>query len=406
MCAGQPTKPLPRPCTRFRRRSTPALPVDVPLLVFNPLAWQRSGVTTVDVEMPSASPNGVSVLDAQNHVLPSEVVSSNGKTNSYRLLVEAKDVPSLGYSLLHVVPGKRPFVSDLKVNGTTIENAALKVTVDPQTGCITSLYDKKANFETLAQGACGNELIAFKDTPKDYDAWNIDADFDKVFTKLDKADSVELVEKGPLKAVIRVTRTWQSSKFVQDITLYNGVDRVDVVNDIDWHETHILLKAAFPLAASSSKATYEIPYGSIERPTTRNNSWEDAKFEVPAMRWADLGDGQHGFSLINESKYGYDAKGNVLRLSLLRSPTWPDPDADRGHHHFTLRALSACRRLEAGSNGSAGLRFQLSAEGDAGGGAQRNAACGTLLRDGAAGDGSLDRDEEDRRRQRVDLAAV
>ena len=99
----------------------------------------------------------------------------------------------------------------------------------------------------MAQGACGNELIAFKDTPKDYDAWNIDADFDKVFTKLDKADSVELVEKGPLKAVIRVTRTWQSSKFVQDITLYNGVDRVDVVNDIDWHETHILLKAAFPL---------------------------------------------------------------------------------------------------------------------------------------------------------------
>ncbi len=308
---------------------------EVPVLVFNPLAWQRSDLTTVDVEMPSATPNGVSVLDAQNHVLPSEVLSSNEKTNSYRLLVQAKDVPSLGYSLLHVAPGKKPFASDLKASGTTIENSALKVTVDPQTGCITSLYDKKANFETLAQGACGNELIAFKDTPKEYDAWNIDADFDQVFTKLDKADSVELVEKGPLKAVIRVTRTWQSSKFVQDITLYNAIDRVDVVSDIDWHETHILLKAAFPLAASSNKATYEIPYGSIERPTTRNNSWENAKFEVPALRWADLGDGQHGFSLINESKYGYDAKGNTLRLSLLRSPTWPDPDADRGHQHFT-----------------------------------------------------------------------
>jgi alpha-mannosidase len=107
-----------------------------------------------------------------------------------------------------------------------------------------------------------------------------------------------------------------------------------VVNDIDWHETHILLKAAFPLAASSAEATFEIPYGTIERPTTRNNSWEAAKFEVPALRWADLGDGKHGFSLINESKYGYDAKGNVLRLSLLRSPTSPDPNADRGHHHF------------------------------------------------------------------------
>ncbi|HZC25234.1 MAG TPA: glycoside hydrolase family 38 C-terminal domain-containing protein, partial [Candidatus Binatia bacterium] len=98
---------------------------------------------------------------------------------------------------------------------------------------------------------------------------------------------------------------------------------------------HILLKAAFPLAASSNEATYEIPYGTIERPTTRNNRVEAAKFEVPALRWADLGDQNHGLSLINESKYGYDAKGNVLRLSLLRSPTWPDPDADRGHQSFS-----------------------------------------------------------------------
>ncbi len=122
---------------------------------------------------------------------------------------------------------------------------------------------------------------------------------------------------------------------MQDVSLYAGLDRVDVANSIDWHETHILLKAAFPLAAASREATYEIPYGSIERPTTRDNKWEAAKFEVPALRWADLGDGSHGFSLINESKYGYDAKGNVLRLSLLRSPTWPDPQADRGHHQFS-----------------------------------------------------------------------
>ena len=184
-------------------------------------------------------------------------------------------------------------------------------------------------------GGCGNELVAFKDTPKDYDAWNIDADFEKQFTKLDKADSVQLIERGPLRAAIRVTRKWQQSTFVQDITLYAGLDRIDVVNDIDWRETHVLLKAAFPLAAVSGNATYEIPYGSIERPTTRNNSWEAAKFEVPALRWADLGDASHGFSLINESKYGYDAKSNELRISLLRSPTWPDPDADRGHHHFS-----------------------------------------------------------------------
>jgi alpha-mannosidase len=138
-----------------------------------------------------------------------------------------------------------------------------------------------------------------------------------------------------VRATIRVVRNWQNSKFVQEISIYAGLDRVDIGNEIDWHETHVLLKAAFPLAASSGEATYEIPYGSIERPTTRNNRFETAKFEVPALRWADLGDQEHGFSLINESKYGYDAKANVLRISLLRSPTWPDPNADRGHHSFS-----------------------------------------------------------------------
>jgi alpha-mannosidase len=217
----------------------------------------------------------------------------------------------------------------------TLENQFLRVKVDPQNGCMTSLVNKQDNFDSIAPGGCGNLLQAFKDTPKDYDAWNIDADFDKVFTDLKQADSVRLVEHNQLRAVIRVSRHWQNSKFVQDITLYNDLPRVDVVNDIDWHERHILLKAGFPLAASGPRATFEIPYGSIERPTTRNNSVEQAKFEVGALRWADLGDARHGFSLINESKYGYDAKGNLLRLSLLRAPTWPDPEADQGHHHFS-----------------------------------------------------------------------
>jgi alpha-mannosidase len=103
----------------------------------------------------------------------------------------------------------------------------------------------------------------------------------------------------------------------------------------EWNEKHILLKVAFPLSAHSDKATFEIPFGSVERPTTRNTPAEQAQFEVPAQRWADISDTKHGFSLLNDCKYGYDAKGNVLRLSLLRSPEWPDPHADEGHHEFT-----------------------------------------------------------------------
>ena len=262
-------------------------------------------------------------------------MSSDAKTHSFHLLIAVDKVPSLGYKVLHVIPVAKPFTSDLKTDGLTLENSALKVTVDSQTGCITSLYDKKTKFETLAPGACGNQLQTFKDLPKDYDAWNIDPGTLDHFTSIDKADTVELITKGQLRAAIRVSRSWQSSKFVQDITLDAASDQVDVVNDFDWHETHVLLKAAFPLNATSNKATYEVPYGTIQRPTTRNNTWEQAQFEVPALRWADLGDGQHGFSLLNNSKYGYDDKDNVLRISLLRSPTWPDPDADRGHQHFT-----------------------------------------------------------------------
>jgi alpha-mannosidase len=307
----------------------------VPVLVFNPLAWARSGNVTVDVQMPATAAD-VSVVDARGTVLPSDVLSKDAETSTFHLLVEARDVPSLGYEVLHVVPGKKPFASDLKVTGTTLENAALRVVVDPQTGCITTLYDKKAGFETLAKGACGNELEAFKDTPKDYDAWNIDpGTLDQPPMRITEADSVQVMERGPMRASIRVTRHWQNSKFAQDIVLDAGSDQVVVMNDIDWHETHVLLKAAFALSATSPFATYEIPYGTIQRPTTRNNSWEKAQFEVGAQRWADLGNAHHGFSLINESKYGYDGVGNLLRLTLLRSPVWPDPNADRGQHHFS-----------------------------------------------------------------------
>jgi alpha-mannosidase len=229
--------------------------------------------------------------------------------------------------------GDRPVSAKETGNSITLENEVLLVTVDKQSGCITSLFDKRSKFETLAPGACGNQLQFFKDTPKEYDAWNIDpGTLDVPPTTMDHADSVELLKTA--EPSIRVTRHWQNSKFVQTFGLAAEGDQVNVDNEIDWHESHVLLKAAFALAATGPFATYEIPYGTIDRPTTRNNSWEKAQFEVPAMRWADLGDGKHGFSLINESKFGYDAAGNQLRLTLLRSPKWPDPDADMGHHHF------------------------------------------------------------------------
>ncbi len=304
----------------------------IPVIVYNPLGWARSGEVSVHVQgaKPVNTASGAQVIEA----------STDPVTGVSDLRLHVLNVPALGYKVVwvgaanHVRPGEESAVEAKdSADAITLESGTLRVTVDKQSGCITSLYDKRTSFETLAPGACGNQLQFFKDNPKEYDAWNIDpGTLDVPPMVIEHADSVELLKTA--EPGIRVARHWGNSKFVQTFSLTADGDMVNVDNQIDWHESHILLKAAFPLAATSPFATYEIPYGTIDRPTTRNNSWEKAQFEVPAQRWADLGDGRHGFSLINESKFGYDAVGDLLRLTLLRSPKWPDPDADMGHHHF------------------------------------------------------------------------
>ena len=303
----------------------------VPVVVYNPLGWERSGEVSVHVQGgKAASASGAQIVEAK----------TDDKTGVSDLKLHVLKVPALGYKVVWVGGASRAKQekesgADAKDSGgsITLENGILRVSVDKQSGCITSLFDKKTNFETLASGACGNQLQFFKDTPKDYDAWNVDpGTLDVAPMVIDHADSVELLKTA--EPSIRVTRHWQSSKFVQTFSLGAEGDVVNVENEFDWHEAHVLLKAAFPVAAKSDFATYEIPYGTIDRPTTRNNSWEKAQFEVPAMRWADLGDGKHGLSIINDTKYGYDAVGNLLRLTLLRSPKWPDAEADMGHQHF------------------------------------------------------------------------
>ncbi|HEY1766661.1 MAG TPA: glycoside hydrolase family 38 C-terminal domain-containing protein [Terracidiphilus sp.] len=310
----------------------------IPVLIYNPLGWDRSGEVSVQVQLPEPGAQ-VEILDpgAGGPAEP-EDASIDPKTGVANLTFHVASVPALGYKVVRVVTSKHGgavVAAAAADQGATLQlsDHDLRITVDKKTGCITSM--SLAGYETLAKGGCGNELQAFKDTPSNYDAWNIDpGTLDETPSLLDSADSVELIGAKSAHPAIRVTRSWQSSKFVQTITIPPGSGEVDIDNQIDWHERHVLLKAAFPLAATSDFATYEIPYGEIERPTTRNNSWEKAQFEVPAMRWADLGDGKHGLSLLNQDKYGYDAVGNMLRLSLLRAPTWPDPEADQGHHHF------------------------------------------------------------------------
>jgi alpha-mannosidase len=317
----------------------------VPVMIFNSLSWPRTEVVEVEAQLPEPA-RQIEVVDSVGKPAESQLLSIDAETRRARFLLLSK-TPSFGYQTYFVrAATSAPAIhSTLKASAETLENEFIRVKVDSQTGCMISLFDKRSATESLAPSEtdtggpktsiCGNLLQTFVDKPKQWDAWNIDADFEKQHWDLDKADEVKLTETGPLQAVIQVKNHFQNSTFVRDIILYAGVPRVDVKMQVEWHEKHILLKVAFPVSAHSDKATFEIPFGSVERPTTRNTPAEQAQFEVPAQRWADISDAKHGFSLLNDCKYGYDAKGNVLRLSLLRSPEWPDPHADEGHHEFT-----------------------------------------------------------------------
>lgn len=322
-----------------------ALGRGVPVLIFNSLSWARTGMVEVEAQLPEPAKD-VTVTDATGKAARTQLLKMDAATHRARFLLLAS-APSVGYKV-YFVRGTTVSLhekSSLIASGDTLENEFVRVKIDSRSGCMTSLVDKRANQEALAPAEtdtggpkdkiCGNLLQTFVDKPQRWDAWNIDADFEKQHWDLDKADEVKLIENGPLRAVIRIKKHFQNSTFIQDVTLYSASPRVDVNMQVEWHEKHILLKVAVPVSAHSEKATYEIPYGTVERPTTRNTPAEKAQFEVPAMRWADISDEKHGLSLLNNCKYGYDAKGNVLRLSLLRSPEWPDPHADEGHHEFT-----------------------------------------------------------------------
>ena len=327
------------------------------LVVFNPVGWKRSG--TITVNLPGY-PDGFTLDDPSSgfHAISFRLLHVGefdhriGRYDNETYMIPVSEVPAFGYKTLRVTPGCNEKAchwlddtielndDDFKPNNHSawLDSDELHIKVDDSSGCITSILDKKSSTELIPPADCANQFQLFKDTPKQYDAWNIDpGTLDVPPSTIDKADSVSYFTGPDDVKTIKVSLHWQNSKFVQNISLKG--DEVDIDNDIDWHEKHVLLKAAFPLAVTSDFATYEIPYGTIQRPTTRNNSWEKAQFEVPAMRWADLSgaglDGKvHGLSILNQDKYGYDAAGNVLRITLLRSPAWPDPDADHGEHQF------------------------------------------------------------------------
>ncbi|MEM9778547.1 MAG: glycoside hydrolase family 38 C-terminal domain-containing protein [Pseudomonadota bacterium] len=255
------------------------------------------------------------------------------------VLVELPDLAPYSANTVPTVAGP-PSSLSATCDGTSavLENDLIRVEV-AATGNLTRIYDKQARREVLPEGEMGNVLQAFEDRPVSWDAWDIDPFFEDRCAILDAETTLVLQEAGPLRATIRFERVFRGSTIRQDISLRARSKRIDFRTVIDWHETHLLLKVAFPVTVLAPNATFDIQWGRVERPTHRNTSWAKARFEVPAQKWADLSEGDYGVALLNDCKYGYDVRDHVIRLSLIKSPTMPDPVSDQGVHEFTYALL-------------------------------------------------------------------
>ena len=240
--------------------------------------------------------------------------------------------PPCGWAV--VTPHPLGAEAEVAVSDHAIENEVLRVEWDDR-AVLTSIWDKEVGREVLT--GPGNVLELHDDNPRKWDAWDLDDDHRVAWSELTNVENVHT--QGGLRGSVAFQRKFGNSSVRQAIYLDAGSRVLHFLTTVEWHERHKILKAAFPVAVTSREATYEIQFGHVRRPTHEDDPKARAMFEVCAQRWADLGDGDYGVALLNDCKHGYDIHGSVMRLSLLRAPTHPDPNADQGLHQFTYALM-------------------------------------------------------------------
>ncbi|MGH7919478.1 MAG: alpha-mannosidase, partial [Candidatus Dormibacteraceae bacterium] len=298
-------------------------------------AAQREAVSGL-LAISGAEPDGEGALllvntelrDRPVRVTLSEPVLGAQPTADGYVLTSAEGVPGLG---TRVAVGAEP-VPGLRADDRHLENTRLRIEIAAD-GTLGSVYDKEAGREAL-QGP-GNQLWAYVDKPRAWDAWDVDAGFKDQGQPLTDLESIEVTERGPHRAAIRVVRRFRHSTITQDYRLWSNADRLDIFTTLDWHDRRWLLKARFPLAVRAPYASFETAFGVEQRPTHQNTSWDAARFEVAAHRFVDLSEPGYGVAILNDGKYGHDVLGSEIGLSLLRSPVYPDALADEGEQSFT-----------------------------------------------------------------------
>lgn len=253
----------------------------------------------------------------------SDVVEIGGKA------VETGAVPAYGWKVI----SPKDCQCEVKLDGNTAENKFFILTVD-EAGRITRIFDKRNGREVLKRGGFANELQIFEDMPYEYENWELAEYYAEKCKILDSAAEITPVVDG-CRAGFRISRNYKGSVINQEIYLYNGIERIDVVNKLDWHEHKQLVKIAFPFDIHTSKAVFDIQFGNVERTVNSNTTWEKAKFEVCGHKWVDMSEYGYGVSLLNDCKYGFSTQDGVLKLTALKCGTDPNPEADQGLHEFT-----------------------------------------------------------------------
>lgn len=246
-------------------------------------------------------------------------------------------------------------------DGSSIETPRYSIAWNEE-GQLTRIYDKRMERSVLKEGQLGNVLEVYEDKPINFDAWDIDIFYTQKMERAKLAKAPELVENGSLKAVVRFVFRYHKSVIQQDMTVFRDSGNIDFVTRVDWQETHRLLKAAFYTDIRSVKASYDIQFGHVERPTHWNTSWDWARFEVCGHKWADLSETGYGVSLLNNCKYGYSIKDQAIKLSLLKSAVYPDTEADKGTHEFTYSLYPHEGSVTEGGTIEAASRLNLPAQ--------------------------------------------
>jgi alpha-mannosidase len=309
-----------------------ALPANSTVLAANPLSF---GMTRIGLLEGSVTA-GSHLVNGRGEVLVTQPVFGGTLVEVPQL--EAYSVIALGEASGEATAPNTGLSITQSKGQTVLENLHVRVEVSDN-GDVTRIFDKDAQREVLAPNTVGNALLAFEDRPMNFDAWDIDIFYEDRTEKIEGVESITVTESGPLRVALEIKRTYRKSQIRQTIQLTHSSKRIDFDTWVDWHEQHILLKTAFPVDIMSPAATFDVQWGNVQRPTHSNTSWDWARFETCAHKWADLSEGNYGVALLNDCKYGYDIHDNVLRLTLLKSATSPDPKADQGEHYMTYSLL-------------------------------------------------------------------